>query len=80
MANSKNWEMNDTQKKFVAVLKDHEGEALTLEEINQISGENFKSGSINTLCTKGIVTHGEDKEVIVQAKAKRKTYVFVSGK
>ena len=76
MANSKTWSPNPTQNKFLEALKAHEGEALTLEEINSLTGENFKSGSINALITKGLIAHGEDKEVIVQAKAKRKTYTL----
>ena len=77
--NSKNWTPNPTQTKFLEVLKAHEGEELTLEEINALTGENFKSGSINALVTKGLVAHGNDKEVIVQAKAKRKTYQLAKG-
>ena len=51
-----------------------DGKELTLAEISALVGEEIKSGSINTLVSKGLVTHGEDKEIIVTAKRKVKTY------
>ena len=61
MKNVKTWEMNETQKEFVAVLKEL-GHAATLMEVNAVSGKNFKTGSVNTLIAKGIVAT-EDAEL-----------------
>lgn len=61
MNNVKAWEMNETQKEFVAVLKEL-GHPATLMEINAVLGKNFKTGSINTLVTKGVVAT-EDVEL-----------------
>jgi len=47
------WTMNQTQKDFVEVLKDY-AEGITLFEL-KLAGKEFKTGSINTLITKGIV-------------------------
>ena len=59
MANKKtDWAMNDTQKAFVAVLRENKEaypDGMTLREIKKISGREFKSGSINTLASKGYV-------------------------
>lgn len=48
------WEPNDTQKEFVKILKENP-DGLTLREIKKNYGKEFKSGSINTLASKGIV-------------------------
>ena len=48
------WEPNDTQKEFVNILKENP-DGLTLREIKKNYGKEFKSGSINTLASKGIV-------------------------
>ena len=57
MANS-TWTMNETQRQFVEVLGNYEN-GVTLFELG-LAGYNFKSGSINTLITKGVVrTDGE---------------------
>jgi hypothetical protein len=48
------WEMNDTQKEFVKILGENP-DGLTLREIAKKYGKVFKSGSINTLSSKGIV-------------------------
>ena len=57
MAN-KTWSMNDTQRQFVEVLKNYDN-GITLFELKLI-GREFKTGSINTLITKGyVVTDGE---------------------
>lgn len=48
------WEMNPTQKDFVAVLKGYENGAM-LKDIELDTGKVFKTGSINTLVSKGIV-------------------------
>lgn len=58
MAN-KTWEINDTQKAFLNALKENGGKA-TLFELNYFKGYNFKSGSINTLIGKGLVTVDEE--------------------
>ena len=70
--NIKAWSANAKQKKFMDALAD--GKELTLAEISALVGEEIKSGSINTLVSKGLVTHGEDKEIVVTAKRKVKTY------
>lgn len=59
MAN-KTWEMNAVQKDFVAVLKDYEN-GITLFEL-KLAGKEFKTGSINTLITKGIVEITGERE------------------
>lgn len=59
MAN-KTWEMNAVQKDFVAVLKGYEN-GVTLFEL-KLAGKEFKSGSVNTLISKGIVEIAGEKE------------------
>ena len=51
---TRKWEMNDTQKEFVKILGENP-DGLTLREIKKNYGKEFKSGSINTLASKGIV-------------------------
>lgn len=54
----KTWTMNETQKAFMEVLKDY-AEGVTMFEL-KLAGKEFKTGSINTLITKGlVVTDGE---------------------
>ena len=60
MAN-KTWEMNDKQKAFLEALKANGGKA-TLFELNYFKGYDFKSGSINALIKKGLVTADEEVE------------------
>jgi len=58
MADKKQWEMNETQKSFVKILKDNAEsypDGMTLREIKKVSGIAFKTGSINTLKSKGVV-------------------------
>lgn len=55
MANTK-WTMNETQKSFLNSLKDG---AKTLEQINATRETEIKTGSINTLKTKGYVETAE---------------------
>jgi hypothetical protein len=50
----KNWQMNENQKAFINALKENGGKA-TLFELNHFKGYDFKSGSINTLVSKGLV-------------------------
>lgn len=59
MAN-KTWKMNDTQKQFVETLESYENGA-TLFEL-KLAGKEFKSGSINTLISKGIVEIDGERE------------------
>ena len=59
MAN-KTWEMNAIQKDFVAVLKNYEN-GITLFEL-KLAGKEFKTGSINTLISKGIVEIAGERE------------------
>lgn len=59
MAN-KTWSMNDTQRQFVEVLKNYD-KGITLFEL-KLAGKEFKSGSINTLISKGIVEIAGEKE------------------
>lgn len=59
MAN-KTWKMNETQTQFVETLKNYENGA-TLFEL-KLAGKEFKSGSINTLISKGIVEIDGERE------------------
>lgn len=61
MAN-KTWKMNDTQKQFVETLESYENGA-TLFELKLV-GKEFKSGSINTLISKGIVEIDGEREYV----------------
>lgn len=61
MAN-KTWKMNDTQKQFVETLESYENGA-TLFEL-KLAGKEFKSGSINTLISKGIVEIDGEREYV----------------
>ena len=46
--------MNDTQKDFMNTLKEF-GRAVTLMEIEAVTGKTFKTGTINTLVAKELV-------------------------
>lgn len=61
MAN-KTWKMNDTQKQFVETLESYENGA-TLFEL-KLAGKEFKSGSINTLISKGVVEVDGEREYL----------------
>lgn len=61
MAN-KTWKMNDTQKQFVETLESYENGA-TLFEL-KLDGKEFKSGSINTLISKGVVEIAGEHEYL----------------
>ena len=61
MAN-KTWKMNDTQKQFVETLENYENGA-TLFEL-KLAGKEFKSGSINTLISKGVVEIDGEREYV----------------
>ena len=52
------WKMNETQKAFMEVLGQY-ADGVTMFEL-KLAGHDFKTGSINTLITKGyVVTDGE---------------------
>lgn len=55
------WTMNDTQKDFMDTLKEF-GRAVTLMEIEAVTGKVFKTGTINTLVAKELV-RTEDVEL-----------------
>lgn len=61
MAN-KTWKMNETQTQFVEALGTYENGA-TLFEL-KLDGKEFKSGSINTLISKGIVEIAGEREYV----------------
>ena len=61
MAN-KTWKMNETQTQFVETLGTYENGA-TLFEL-KLDGKEFKSGSINTLISKGIVEIAGEREYV----------------
>lgn len=61
MAN-KTWSMNNTQRDFVAVLKNYDN-GVTLFEL-KLAGKEFKSGSVNTLISKGIVEITGEREFV----------------
>lgn len=59
MAQSK-WQMNEVQKSFMEVLGQYKN-GITIFEL-KLAGYNFKTGSINILVSKGLVsTEGERK-------------------
>ena len=53
------WKMNETQKAFVGVLANYP-DGVTMFEL-KLAGHDFKTGSINTLITKGLVTTDAEK-------------------
>lgn len=59
MAQVKVWSANETQVAFLNALKDNGGSA-TLFELNHFKGFNFKSGAVNVLVKKGLVTAEDD--------------------
>ena len=61
MAN-KTWKMNETQTQFVETLETYENGA-TLFEL-KLAGKEFKSGSINTLISKGVVEIDGEREYV----------------
>lgn len=54
MANKTTWTMNDTHKAFVAEVRNAGAKGVTLFEL-KLAGKEFKSGSVNTLVSKGVV-------------------------
>lgn len=61
---NKTWEMNKTQKEFVEAIKGYEN-GITLFEL-KLAGKEFKTGSINTLITKGVVENVGEKEFVCE--------------
>ena len=59
---TKTWTMNETQKNFIDLLKEYPN-GVTLLELKLEKGIDFKTGSINTLITKKLVTATEEKEL-----------------
>ena len=59
MANVNNWKMNDTQKQFMKVVGRY-ADGVTMLEL-KLAGHDFKTGSVNTLLTKGLVTADAEK-------------------
>ena len=57
---TKTWTMNDTQKRFVEILKKHP-EGVTLFEL-KLEGIEFATASINTLIKKGYVSTETEKQ------------------
>lgn len=49
------WEPNETQKDFMKVLESYP-DGTTLKDIELDTGKVFKTGAINTLIAKGMVT------------------------
>ncbi len=67
MAEKKSWEMNETQKSFVNILRENKEaypDGMTLREIKKVSGIAFKTGSINTLKGKGLVNTDGRREFV----------------
>lgn len=58
MTTKTKWTMNETQKAFVGALGD--GSVKSLRQINAELGKDIKTGSVNTLITKGIVVSVAD--------------------
>ena len=58
---TKTWTMNETQKNFINLLKEYPN-GVTLLELKLEKGIEFKTGSINTLIAKKLVTATEEKE------------------
>ena len=52
---TKLWEPNETQKEFMKVLEDYPDGA-TLKDIELNTGKVFKTGAINVLVNKGLIT------------------------
>ena len=69
--------LNEKQSAFVNALKETEG--LTLAEASAKAGVEIKSGSINTLVKKGLVTIVGDREIVVKAKRKIKVFAIATA-
>lgn len=69
--------LNEKQTAFINALKETEG--LTLAEASKRAGVEIKSGSINTLVKKGLVTTIGDREIVVKAKRKVKVFAIAAA-
>jgi hypothetical protein len=62
MADRKQWEMSETQKAFLELVKGAGADGITFREACKVM-PNLKTGAINTLITKGYVnTDGETRD------------------
>jgi hypothetical protein len=64
MATKTNWQPNETQKRFMEILKENPN-GITLREIKKAYGIEFKTGATNTLKTKGLVETLETKREFI---------------
>lgn len=63
MADKKQWEMNETQKAFLELVKGS-ADGITFREAKKVMPE-LKTGAINTLITKGLVnTDGNTRDFV----------------
>lgn len=83
--NTTTWTMNDTQKAFVAEVRNAGANGVTLFEL-KMAGKDFKSGAVNTLVSKGFVKTLPEKRVfecevvfngVVVGHTKKEGVVFV---
>jgi len=72
----KTWTPNELQKLFMNALAD--GKELTLAEVSEVVGKEIKTGSINTLISKGLVISNKGAREIVcpHCGAKRKVATY----
>lgn len=82
------WKPNEKQTTFLKVLGEADGKGLTLAEVSAIAGVEIKSGSINTLISKGMVAtedveyecdivRKDTREVVGSTRKKVKAYRLV---
>lgn len=82
------WKPNEKQQLFLKVLGEADGKGLTLAEVSAIAGVEIKSGSINTLISKGMVAtedvsyecnivRKDNGEIVGSAKKTVKAYKLV---
>lgn len=64
---TKNWTPNEKQVNFMAILE-KAGTPISLKEIKALYGQEFKTGSINTLITKGKVNAEKVEVAYTQIK------------
>lgn len=86
MQKTSTWTMNEGQQKFVQMLGNYPN-GITLLELKLDTGVEIKTGTINTLVSKGIVSANEEKEFacdvvyngakVGSTKLKRKVYRLV---
>lgn len=61
MAKTNTWTMSQTQKDFVELVKASGDNGVTLFEL-KLAGKDFKTGSVNTLLTKGVLKVDGERE------------------